>query len=159
MISKQSTVKKTNSGFSVPKVKGANSQRRRFQRAQVDLPISYSIGGEHAWRTGRLVDISGSGVRIACSSELMQGIPITVTFSLPGRGREVFVEGVAVMSFFDGASGQYSNGIAFTLIFRADQEAIGRYVNEVLLGNLRSIAAADSLNQACDEPERLCVSS
>ncbi len=89
----------------------------------------------------------------------MQGILITVTFSLPGRGREVFAEGVAVMSFFDGASGQYSNGIAFTLIFRADQEAIVTYVYEELPGNLRSIAATDSLIQACDEPERLCVSS
>lgn len=157
MISEQSGVKNTNSGSSVPNVK-TNSQRRRFQRARVDLPISYSIGGEHTWRTGCVVDISGAGVRIACSSELMQGIPITVTFSLPGSGREVFAQGVVVMSFFDGATGQYSNGMAFTLMFRADQEAIVRYVNEVLLGNSQSVAASDPLNQRPCEPEMLTAS-
>lgn len=156
MISKQSAVTNANSGFSVRNVK-ANSQRRRFQRARVDLPISYSIGGEDAWLTGCLVDISGAGIRIGCSSELMQGTPITVTFSLPASGREVFVQGVVVMSFFDGPTGQYSNGIAFTLIFRADQEAIVRYVNEVLLGNSQS--ASDPMNQRpYDEPEMLTTS-
>ncbi len=154
MISKQSAVKQTHSGFNAPNVKD-NPHRRRFQRARVDVPVLYSIGGEHAWRTGCLVDISGAGVRIACSSELMQGMPVTVTFSLPGSEREVFVQGVVAMSYFDGATGRYSNGIAFTLIFRADQEAIVRYVNAVLLGNSQSVAASDSLNQRPYEPEML----
>lgn len=114
-----------------------SQQRRRFKRAQVDLANWYSVIEEDCIRQGsaRIVDLSASGARITTASEFLQGAQITLRFTLPCGQFEVCVRGRIVVSFFDGPLQRYSHGIAFTKISGADQNAIARYVHDVLRGD------------------------
>ncbi len=122
-----------------PKNAPSTARRRQFERAQVDLPISYSIVAEDCIRKGsaRIVDLSAGGARICGAMDFMQSSEVTLRFTLPGGQREVYAYGRIVMSFFDGPKQQYSHGVAFTHISRADQDAIVRHVDDVLLSNVR----------------------
>ncbi len=107
-------------------------QRRAFDRAPVDIAITYLIAGDGQSRTARAIDLSGSGVRISSVIQLARGSQVTVEFPLPGTQRIVAVHGRLVMSFFDGKEHQYSHGIAFTQISKSDQDAIVQCVEDTL---------------------------
>ncbi len=122
-----------------PNTQPRNLRRRQFERAQVDLPISYSIIEEDCIRKGsaRIVDLSAGGARMCAATDFNQSSAVTLRFTLPSGQREAYVYGRIVMSFFDGPKQQYLHGVAFTHISRADQDAIVRYVDDVLLSNVR----------------------
>ncbi len=122
-----------------PKKRTCTVRSRQFERAQVDLPISYSIIEEDCIRKGdaRIIDLSAGGARLCSVTDLAQGSQVTLRFTVPSGQREVYVQGRIVMSFFDGPKQQYSHGVAFTHISRADQDAIVLYVDDVLLTNVR----------------------
>ncbi|MDQ6826951.1 MAG: PilZ domain-containing protein [Candidatus Eremiobacteraeota bacterium] len=122
-----------------PKKRSRTARSRQFERAHVDLPISYSIVEEDLIRKGnaQIVDLSAGGARMCGAADFTQGSQITLRFTLPSGQRELYVRGRIVMSFFDGPGQQYSHGVAFTHISRSDQEAIVRHVDDVLLSNVR----------------------
>ncbi|MDQ6826812.1 MAG: PilZ domain-containing protein [Candidatus Eremiobacteraeota bacterium] len=118
-------------------------QRRQFERSQADLPVTYAITGIDGSHDGRLMSLSGGGVRISGAEDLVQGSEINLRFCLPGNQREICTYGRIVMSFYEGATRRYSHGVAFTRIARSDQDAIVNHVDNVLLGNLRFLRAVD----------------
>lgn len=108
-------------------------QRRGFDRAPVNIALTYSIAGDGPFRNARATDLSGSGVRISSVKQLARGGgQIALEFRLPNSDRVVTAHGRLVMSFFDGKAHQYSHGIAFTQISKSDQEAIVQCVRETL---------------------------
>ncbi|MDQ6933571.1 MAG: PilZ domain-containing protein, partial [Candidatus Eremiobacteraeota bacterium] len=82
--------------------------------------------------SARIGDLSAGGTRMISASELAPGSEISLRFTLPSGEREVYVTGRIVMSFFDGLTQSHVHGVAFTRIALADQEAIVRYVGDVL---------------------------
>ncbi len=120
-------------------------RHRQFERVQVELPTSYSIFEEKWIRKGdaRIVNLSGGGARMSSPTCFEQGLPITLRFTLPQGPREVYVHGRIVMSFFDGPTQQYSHGIVFSHVSRADQEAIVRHVDDTLLRNMRFLRPSE----------------
>ncbi len=117
-----------------PKKQLRSERRRRFERAQVDLANSYSIIEDDCVRQGyaRIGDLSAGGARMISASEFVTRSEISLRFTLPSGQREVYVTGRIVMSFFDGPTQSHLHGIAFTRISPADQDAIERYVDDVL---------------------------
>ncbi|MDQ6825996.1 MAG: PilZ domain-containing protein [Candidatus Eremiobacteraeota bacterium] len=109
-------------------------QSRCFERAKVELPISYSLIGENwigkgdAW----IVDLSSGGARMCSATDFVHGSPVMLRFTLLTSHREVYVYGRIVMSFFDASKQQYAHGVAFTHISREDQGAIARHVDNVV---------------------------
>ncbi len=122
-----------------PQASNHTVRRRQFQRVKVDLPMLYSVIEEDCVRQGyaRIVDLSAGGARMCGAMDFTQSSEVMLRFTLPGGHREVYAHGRIVMSFFDGPKQQYSHGVAFTHISRADQDAVVRYVDDVLLGNVR----------------------
>ncbi len=111
---------------------GQRLQRRGFDRAAMNIAVIYSIGGDAQSQSALAIDLSGSGIRISTGHPLTRGAEMALEFCLPNSERAVAAQGRLVMSFFDGASHQYSHGIAFTQISKSDQEAIVACVQDTL---------------------------
>ncbi len=79
----------------------------------------------------RAHDLSGAGIRIGTKSTLDRGQAVELRFRLPDGSAELHAHGSIVLSFFEGASGMFQHGIAFTRISAADREAIVHYIHEV----------------------------
>lgn len=79
----------------------------------------------------RAHDLSGAGIRIATKHTLDRGQAVVLRFRLPDGSAELEAHGTIVLSFFEGASGMFQHGIAFTRISAADREAIVAYIYEV----------------------------
>lgn len=110
----------------------ASPQRRRFDRAVVDIPVSYSVlEAEGSRHEARAVDLSAGGLRIAGGIEVPQGSNIELRFNLSSTQREIVAQGRVIMSFFNGAEQRYEQGVAFAQIAQDDQTVIDEYVRGV----------------------------
>ncbi len=117
-------------------------QRRQFDRARVDLPVSYWVVGKDDVQEARIVDLSGGGVRISASADHPQGTQLELQFRLPKIQGEVVARGRIIMSFFEGTEGRYSHGVAFTQIAPADQDVIVQYIHDVQFPKLHGLGSS-----------------
>ncbi len=111
---------------------GEHPQRRRFERAPVNMAVSYSIVGDGRSQNVSAIDLSGSGVRISSVERLGPGTQIELQSRLPKTKRVILCRGQVIMSFFDDKTNQYSHGVAFTYVSQSDQEAIVAFVQDTL---------------------------
>ncbi|MDQ6826136.1 MAG: PilZ domain-containing protein, partial [Candidatus Eremiobacteraeota bacterium] len=116
-----------------------SAQRRQFDRARVNLPVSYSLVGKGGSAQARVVDLSGGGARIATAADLAAGTQLELTFRLRETDAQLVARGRIIMSFFEGSEQRYLHGVAFTQIAPADQEAIVQYIHEVQFPKLYGI--------------------
>jgi len=105
-----------------------HEQRRQFERAPVNVGLSYSVEDGARWQRASTINLSGGGLRIWSVEEHAPGVQVAVRFRLPKFRRVVQANGRIVKSFFDGVSHDYSHGLAFTQIAEADREAIVEFV-------------------------------
>lgn len=112
---------------------GERPQRRRLERAPVNMPVSYSVVGDGRSRNVSALNLSGSGVRISSVERLGPGTQIEVQSRLPNTERVILARGQVLRSLFDDTTKEYSHGVAFTVyIAQSDQEAIVTFVQETL---------------------------
>ncbi len=111
---------------------GEHPQRRRLERAPVNMSVVYSIVGDGRSQNVSAIDLSGSGVRISSVERLGPGTQIELQSRLPKTKRVILCRGQVIMSFFDDKTNQYSHGVAFTYVSQSDQEAIVAFVQDTL---------------------------
>ena len=102
--------------------------QRRFVRAPVDFPVTVIVPGHELILSGRAIDLSGGGLRVATPSDLPSGQSVVMRFLLPTSTREILVRGRIVLSFYDATTRKYAHGVAFTQYAQPDQETIVQYV-------------------------------
>lgn len=107
------------------------AQQRQYYRAAVDFPAAVTIGEEDAEVRSRAHDLSGAGIRISNERELDRGTPLALHFRLPGGTSDIVAHGYVVLSFFEGSSGHWHHGVAFTRIGQGDREAIVHFLHEL----------------------------
>ena len=107
------------------------TQHRRYNRASVELPVMYAAEGFTSARPAKASDIGGGGLRLATEEDLPTGIAVELRFALPNNGREVFVRGRIVLSYFNAIEQLYAHGIAFTGIDPIDQESIVAFIADI----------------------------
>jgi c-di-GMP-binding flagellar brake protein YcgR len=113
------------------KTSQASRQQRRYLRARVDLPVTFTVEADPAVTFhGRARDLGGGGLRLETEEDLPQGSVVTMRFSVPTGRHEMMMRGRVVLSFYNASTKQYGHGVAFTQIAPDDQEAIVAYVNE-----------------------------
>ncbi|MGB8267282.1 MAG: PilZ domain-containing protein [Candidatus Velthaea sp.] len=101
--------------------------KRRFARAPVNLPATYAVTGRAAdRRSGRIIDLSGGGVRFEADEDLAGGTVIELEFEIPGS--TIVAKAHVVLNYFDSNAECFGHGLAFTAIDPAAQEAIADYV-------------------------------
>lgn len=111
---------------------GEHSERRRLERAPVNMAVSYSIVGDGRSQNVSAMNLSGSGIRISSVERLGPGTQIELQSRLPQGKRVILCRGQVIMSFFDDKTNEYSHGVVFTYIPQGDQEAIVAFVQETL---------------------------
>lgn len=114
------------------------AQQRQFYRAPVDFPVTANLEGSDDPLAAHAHDLSGAGIRISMDGNLDRGQPLQVKFRLPSGMPEIKAFGLVVLSYFEGSSGRYFHGIAFTRISVGDREAIVHYIHEVQTRSLKS---------------------
>lgn len=110
---------------------------RKYPRTAVDLQVLYTEKGPAAapgQKSGSLLDISGSGLRMATEHIYSPGTPISLSFSLPGGDQELAVEIEARVVRIVVADDlkdpvEYHLGLEYTSVDRKIQEMIIKYVN------------------------------
>jgi c-di-GMP-binding flagellar brake protein YcgR len=110
---------------------GDRAQQRRFFRAAVDFPSTVIIPGGELVLLGRVLDLSGGGLRVATASDISPGQSVVLRFLLPGSESEMLVRGKVVLSFYDARRREYEHGVAFTQYAQPDQDSIIAYVHEL----------------------------
>lgn len=105
------------------------SERRVAVRIKKALDVVYSSASPPI--TGRLDDLSETGMFIETSHPLEIGAEVEFTLSLPGDGSDKPVRGTGEVVWGDGAVGV---GIHFTSLTDEDRERIKWYVAEVFFG-------------------------
>jgi Tfp pilus assembly protein PilZ len=97
----------------------------------VDFPATVIIPGGELVLIGRVLDLSGGGLRVATASDISPGQAVVLRFSLPGSENEMLVRGKVVLSFYDASRREYEHGVAFTQYAQPDQDAIIACVHEL----------------------------
>ncbi len=125
---------------------GEHPQRRRLERAPINMAVSYSIVGDGRSQNVSAMNLSGSGVRISSVERLGPGTQIELQSRLPGSKRVILCRGQVIMSFFDDKTNEYSHGVAFTYIPQSDQEAIVAFVQKILRAPDKGTECASSVS-------------
>lgn len=105
---------------------------------KLDLALELLTSKEHAWkgRSGRLTDISGSGVQFLCGESLALSSLVEMRFHLPGQmGRYVQCAGRVTRS--EGQADGWTIACEFTQICESDRERIIQYAFQVSSKMLR----------------------
>lgn len=115
------------------------AQQRQYYRAPVDVAVDATLEDEgSAVIPSRAHDLSGAGIRISMDRNLDSGQVLELQFRLPSGTPEIKAFGRVVLSYFEGSSGRYYHGMAFTRISATDQEAIVHYIHAVQQRSLKS---------------------
>jgi len=104
------------------------THQRRYYRANVQFPVTIIVPGQELVLATQAQDISTGGMRVASTTDLPQGQPIVLRFTLPGGDREMLMRARVVLSFYDNSTKMFAHGIAFTQYAPADHQAIGAFV-------------------------------
>ena len=104
------------------------TEKRRYVRASVDIPVEYTLEERPGARTGRIDDLSAGGVRLETDEDIAAGTNLRLAF--PVGETAVNPAGRVVMSFFDGGRKRFLHGIAFTTIDPAHLTAIAARVGD-----------------------------
>ena len=102
---------------------------RKHLRVNAEFPATVILPGHELILSGKAVDLSGGGMRVATTTDLPSGQTIVLRFTLPGQERELLVRGRIVLSFYDASTRQYAHGVAFTQYGPNDQDAIAQYIS------------------------------
>lgn len=114
------------------------AQQRQFYRAPVDFAVTANLEGNEDPLAAHAHDLSGAGIRISMDQNLDRGQALQLKFRVPRGTSEITAFGLLVLSYFEGSSGRYFHGIAFTRITAADREAIVHYIHQVQTRSLKS---------------------
>ncbi|MFN2528498.1 MAG: PilZ domain-containing protein [Candidatus Baltobacteraceae bacterium] len=114
------------------------AQQRQYYRAPVDFAVAATRADDDAVLASRAHDLSGAGMRLSMDRDLSKGQVLELHFRLPTGAPEIKAFGLIVLSYFEGSSGRYYHGIAFTRISASDQEAIVHYIHEVQQRSLKN---------------------
>ncbi len=79
--------------------------------------------------SGKGIDLSRGGMRVATTADLPAGQPIVLRFSIEPGGRELLVRAKIALTFFDAATKLFAHGIAFTQYSSQDHEAIATFIS------------------------------
>jgi hypothetical protein len=99
---------------------------RRYARAAVDIPVDYAIEGTPGWRTGRIDDLGGGGVRLQTQDDIAAGTIVSLRFEV--EQTQIRVTSRIAMSLHDRARECYVHGAAFTSIDPSDRLTIVAHV-------------------------------
>lgn len=109
--------------------------RRQYVRANVDIPVEFSVVEGRGREPGLAVDLGAGGMRLSTSVDLHPGSDVELRFRLGRNGdREILARGRVVLSFFNRKQNTYQHGIAFTAVSREDRIAIDEFVRAQELG-------------------------
>ncbi len=104
------------------------SHERRFFRARVEFPVTIIVPGHELILSGKALDLSRGGMRVATAVDLPMGQPIMLRFTLPDGERELLVRAKIALSFYDATAKAYAHGIAFTQYTSADYDELARFM-------------------------------
>ena len=109
--------------------------RRQYVRANVDIPVEFSVERDVRREQGVAVDLGAGGMRLRTPIDLHAGSDIEMRFRLGRNGdREIVARGRVVLSFFNRNQQTYQHGIAFTAVSREDRIAIDEFVRAQEVG-------------------------
>lgn len=100
-------------------------ERRRAERVSSTFAVKTLMGVEIYLAQGEDIAQAGITMRRPDGDPMPIGVPMTLSFDLPGSGEEITVKGVVVS---DRAAGQFRRtGVRFTTVSRRAQQIIASY--------------------------------
>jgi c-di-GMP-binding flagellar brake protein YcgR len=97
---------------------------RLSRRARVDIPIECRLPDSGGLFRGRIVDISGTGVRVSVRARLSPGVPVLLRFAIGDREIETTAH---IVHFAEGQDGRH-HGMRFADLTTEDRAVIARFV-------------------------------
>lgn len=101
-----------------------SQDRRRWERAKVELPVQYVL--EQELTNGYIKDIGGGGVKLQTPQPIPDGSYLILQFALEEKNNSVIVKGKPVWRRESG--GHFETGIEFTDIPEEERNNIIDYV-------------------------------
>jgi c-di-GMP-binding flagellar brake protein YcgR len=109
----------------------ARQPARRFSRANVSLPVQYTLSDSSERHDGLIINLGGGGLRVSTELDLARGQLVTLHFNLPNVANLINARAKVVLSFFEGSTSKYAHGLAFSQISNEDQNHIVAYVESI----------------------------
>jgi c-di-GMP-binding flagellar brake protein YcgR len=117
------------------------TQQRNWLRIDVNIPIDVTLMEEtHVGDifSGKILDISGGGLRMALPTRLQSNSMVLLNFELPGHGQiiDLLVNVVRVVGPLDGSSLKIVHSVAFANTINSGHEILMKYIFEKQRENL-----------------------
>ncbi|NQT95230.1 MAG: anti-sigma factor antagonist [Candidatus Omnitrophica bacterium] len=112
--------------------------RRRFQRLDIEMPISFKLSGKSRYKgdsrlqSGRVANISGAGIFIRTINIFPPGTKVDLEVMLKGSKELTYFEGVVMWLADKGLQADMypGMGVAFTGIFKHAQEELIEFIEK-----------------------------
>ncbi len=108
-------------------------ERRRWRRADVNLPVQYVL--EQELTSGYIKDIGGGGIKLQTSAPVPDGSYLILQFAFGEKNNSVIVKGKPTWSKKNGE--HYETGIEFTDIPGEARNNIADYANLQQVSSLK----------------------